>query len=490
MYFTKSKYVEYVNCPRAAWLTKHKPELRRISDDARQRMEEGSRVGEIAKGYWGKYVDTTAFAEDGGLDITHMLSVTQQYVCDGVETICEAAFSFGGLYCAVDILHRESDGYAIYEVKSSTEGNPRHIVDVAYQKYVLERCGVKVVGANMLYINRQYVREGAVDPKGLFVVQDVWKEVCDEQQNVDNVLAKAKIDLAQKNEPQKALCKNCDGCGYFAHCTEALPHPNVFDVHVSFGRRLKYFRSGLIDKDSVLDKIEEEYVVKHPTAQKVGNVYVDKAAVRNYLAALSYPLYFLDFETMRSPIPLFEGTQPNRQVPFQYSLRYIEHKDGEIKQKEYLAASGVDPRREVAERLVEDIPQNACVLAYSMSFEKNRIKDLADAFPDLAVRLMAIHNNIMDLLDPFKNKACYARAMEDSASIKYVLPALFPNEPDLNYHNLDGVHDGKEAMTIFPQIATMPPEKAQDARQKLLVYCGLDTWGMVKLWQKLIELVS
>jgi hypothetical protein len=44
-------------------------------------------------------------------------------------------------------------------------------------------------------------------------------------------------------------------------------------------------------------------------------------------------------------------------------------------------------------------------------------------------------------------------------------------------------------MTIFPQMHTMEPEKEKEARQALLEYCKLDTLAMVKIWQRLIEMV-
>ena len=76
--------------------------------------------------------------------------------------------------------------------------------------------------------------------------------------------------------------------------------------------------------------------------------------------------------------------------------------------------------------------------------------------------------------------------MGGSFSIKSVLPALFPNEPSLNYHNLDErVQNGGDAMTIFPKIKDMDPAEAAETREALLRYCELDTWAMVKVWEKL-----
>ena len=109
-------------------------------------------------------------------------------------------------------------------------------------------------------------------------------------------------------------------------------------------------------------------------------------------------------------------------------------------------------------------------------------------FPDLADKLMAIRNNIQDLIDPFHHGHYYTKAIGNSFSIKSVLPAMFPNDPELDYHNLEGVHNGGEAMTLFPLIKDMPPTEQEITRKNLLKYCELDTYAMVKIWQKLKEL--
>lgn len=112
---------------------------------------------------------------------------------------------------------------------------------------------------------------------------------------------------------------------------------------------------------------------------------------------------------------------------------------------------------------------------------------MAEAFPDLAEHLLNIQENIIDLLVPFQSGYYYNRAMGGSFSIKSVLPAIFPDDPELGYHNLDGVHNGSEAMTIFPKIADMTPEEREKARHDLLKYCELDTYAMVKVWEELVR---
>ena len=108
----------------------------------------------------------------------------------------------------------------------------------------------------------------------------------------------------------------------------------------------------------------------------------------------------------------------------------------------------------------------------------------------LAWGLLCIADNIQDLLIPFQKGYYYNRAMGGSFSIKSVLPALYPNDPLLDYHNLEGVHNGGEAMSIFPKIQYMNPEDKAKARENLLRYCELDTFAMVKVWEELVSVAS
>lgn len=144
--------------------------------------------------------------------------------------------------------------------------------------------------------------------------------------------------------------------------------------------------------------------------------------------------------------------------------------------------------RDVAEQLCKDIPMDGMVMVFNDRFEKDRLKEMAEAFPDLREHLLAIHNNVVDLLKPFRAWAYYRPAMNGSFSIKKVLPALFPRNPKLNYHNLPGqVHNGGEAMDIFPKMKYMSPAEEAQTRKDLLQYCELDTWSMVVILQKLYK---
>ena len=494
LYLSKSKYCGLWQCPKIAWLKKYKPEKLAFDESTLSRMEAGNEVGDLAMGLFGDFVEVTAYHGDK-LDLPQMIAATKAEMEKGTPVICEASFQYNGLYCAVDILKKENGGWAIYEVKSSTHNDqPVYIADVAYQKYVLEHCGVPVSGLYLVCLDGDYVFDGCLDIHRLFKITDVAQAAQVEENSIAANLSIAERLLASEEEPAIDLSVNCKNpylCGFWPYCSRHIPSPSVFDLdRMPFAKKIEYYKKGKITyQDLLFDPgiTSPKQVRQILYAVSDQGTYVNKESIRDFLDTLSFPLYFLDFETMQTVIPRFVGTKPYAQIPFQYSLHYIEREGGELKHTEYLAKSGTDPRRELAERLCADIPMNVCVTAYNKSFECTRIKELAAAFPDLADHLLNIEANIRDLLVPFQTGCYYNRAMGGSFSIKSVLPALFPDDPALDYHNLDGVHHGGEAMTLFPKIKDMPPEEQKKARYNLLKYCELDTFAMVKVWQELVR---
>jgi hypothetical protein len=84
----------------------------------------------------------------------------------------------------------------------------------------------------------------------------------------------------------------------------------------------------------------------------------------------------------------------------------------------------------------------------------------------------------------------YATKMKGEGSFRIML--MTGNyDLELDYHNLDDrCQNGGDAMTIFPRIKDMTPEEALATRKALLNYCKLDTWAMVKVWEKLKEVAG
>ncbi len=495
MNLSKSKYTTTWQCPKALWMKKYKPEELLITDAIKARMDTGNEVGDLAMGLFGDFIDVTIYDGDR-VDLDQMCKRTAEEIAKGTKNICEASFVYNGLYCSVDILRKENDGYAIYEVKSSTHDDKDvYFADIAYQKYVLEHCGINVTGTYLVVINNEYVFDGTLKLDELFKVTDVREGVEDQSLNVEAVLKAAQKILASKEEPDIDIDVHCNKpykCAFWNYCSRNLPEPSVFNLYrIHFKDAVKFYKEGITS----YEQLENDLRIKSPTQIKQidyalhdKGVFVDKAIIGQFLDKCTYPLYFLDFETEQPVIPKYIETRPYQQIPFQYSLHYIEEEGGELKHKEFLGISGEDPRRALAEQLCEDIPYDVCTMAYNKGFECGRIRELAEAFPDLADHLLNIEKNIIDLLEPFRQGGYYCKEMGGSFSIKSVLPAMFPDDPELDYHNLEDVHNGGEAMSIYPQIQYMSPEDQKTARNNLLKYCELDTYAMVKVWKQLTDL--
>ena len=497
MYFSKSKYCEFCQCGKKSWLKRYKPEEESEPDEfAKARFKQGEMLGALARSYFGDYVDVTVHENDK-IDLAKMIENTKAEIEKNTPVICEASFNFGGLYCAVDILHREGNGWSIYEVKSSTHDDKDvYMLDIAYQKYVLEHCGINVTGTYLMCVNNKYVFDGALDIHKLFKVTDVSGKITEKLPAVADNLARAERILSDESEPDIGIGRQCIkpyDCGFWNYCTRNIPKPNVFDLYNMKTRKYTLYNKGIFTYEA----LENEKSITNPIHKLQidhylhdRGTYVDKENLRNFLGELTYPMYFLDFESVQPAVPKYVGTKPYAQIPFQYSLHYIENEGGELKHKEFLAEAGSDPLRPIAESLCRDIPRNATVLVYNKTFECTRLNELAGYFPDLSEYLLNIFANIKDLVVPFRKGWYYNRRMGGSFSIKSVLPAIFPDDPSLDYHNLEGIHNGGEAMNAFPAMEKMSPEEQEQTRKSLLKYCELDTLAMVKLWQALKEAVE
>ena len=453
MNLSKSKYCNGLQCKKMLWLYKNKPEEKKEVNN-QSVFDNGNDVHEVARKLLGEDVNIP-FNED----LTQMIKDTEEVMKQEKVIITEASFSYENNFCSVDILKKEGNTYEIYEVKSSTELKDVYVDDVSYQYFVLTSLGLKVEKCYVVILNNRYVRKGKLDLNQLFKKIDVTDEVVSKQAQVKQMIKDMNKYMEQKKEPKDDIGIHCFKpykCPFFKYCTRHLPESNIFEINeINVNEKLKLYVEGIVSLEDLLKEDISNEAKQHIEYELYDKEdYIDKKSIKEFLNTLSEPLYFLDFETFALPIPKYDGTRPYQQVPFQYSLHYIE--EGKLYHKEFLAESGVDPRKLIAESLVRDIPKNVPVLAYYMSFEKGRIKELAETFPDLKDHLMSIHDNIKDLIVPFKNRSYYAKGMHGSASIKYVLPAMFPNDESLNYKNLELVHNGDEAMNIYARLGEYP----------------------------------
>ncbi|PLY05183.1 MAG: DUF2779 domain-containing protein [Arcobacter sp.] len=488
MNLSKSLYTKAIQCPKALWLKKYKPSVLTLPDEQAQAIfETGNIVGDLACELFprGREVPYTKNYDD-------MIATTKEWMEEGVSNIYEATFSYEGILIMVDILKVDSDGVSIYEVKSSTEVKDIYLHDVSIQYYVLENLGFSIKSASVVHINNEYVRGESLELDKLFKIVDVTSEVQSLQANIPSILKEFETYLEDKvNEPDIDIGKHCnkpyecDAKNYCWKVQRKIPEYSIFNIfNLGSKKQVELYNQGIID----IENIPEDFDMTANQKQAVENYkskasYIDKENIKAFLENFTYPIYHLDFETYQQAIPQYKGIKPFEQIPFQYSL-HIEHEDGTLEHKEYLSKDSVDSRYELAQKLCEDIPSDVTVLAYNMSFEKGVIKRLANLFSDLSIHLLAINENMQDLMIPFQKKWYVTPSMKGSYSIKYVLPSLVP-EFEKAYKELEGVQNGSQAMNAFANMSKLEESEKLKLRTALLEYCKLDTLAMVKVLERL-----
>ena len=488
-YLSKSRYILGLQCPKALWLTTYQPELKdEVSAFQESVFQSGTDVGLLARDLFPGGVEIPY----DGLTHTEQLTRTRQALADGVTSIYEAAFSHDGVFVKVDLLHRGEQGWELHEVKGSTKLKDVYRHDIAVQYHVVTGAGVPLTYAGLVHINNQYIRHGAIQVEELFARQDLTAETMDRQEEVRERVGVLRQMLAG-DMPEIAIGPHCSDpydCAFSGHCWAAVPSPSVFDLR-SYGKPdpFPFYEEGLVRFDELpLNRLgwrQRQQVEAHLGQQ----LLVNKAAVREFLGTLHYPLSFLDFETTyMTPVPLFDGTRPYQQVPFQYSLHVIREEGGEVEHYAWLAAADEDnPAAGLGATLLADLPGEGTILTWNMVFEKRILGELAIHCPDYASAIGGIIERITDLIIPFRSRAVYHWQMHGSASLKSVLPALIP---ELSYDDLDIADGGSAASAWLRMRESDDAAERETICRDLHIYCALDTLAMVRILEWLLLAVT
>ncbi len=483
-FLSKSQFIRGLQCHKSLWLYKNEPDLRTEPDEALQAVfESGHEVGVLARGLFPGGVEIPF--DEGSF--TEKARRTRELIDGGTETLYEAVFNADNILVIADILHKGDEEWELYEVKSSTSLKEVHANDVALQNYVIREAGLTLSRACLVHINNKYVRRGEVDVRSLFSVEELTDTAASRTKEVVTALFRMRQMLAGAC-PKIDIGPHCSDpydCDFIPYCWAHIPTPSVFDLRGRGIDKFASYRAGKVRFDELDLRLLDGRQRMQVEAELFGREEINREGIKAFVDTLYYPLYYLDFETFyNDPIPPFDGTHPYGKIPFQYSIHSEEKEGGELKHDEFLAGAGEDGREELARRLTEIIPHNSCILTYNMAFEKGVIRDLAEQFPQLSAKLMIIHDNIKDLMLPFKERHYYTKAMQGSYSLKYVLPALLP---DLSYEGL-ALKNGEAAVMAYKGLAKVEDEEERErVRRDLLEYCKLDTYAMVKLLEVLRE---
>ena len=489
---SKSDFLLYLKHPAWLWLKKHEPKkLPPIDANLQALFDAGHEFEPYAE---------TLFS--GGLTLgwdpqnygsyQSLPAKTLDAIKSATPIIYQGRLEANGLTAIFDILMRVDERtFDLYEIKSSTKVKPEHLPDLAFQTRLLEQAGFTVRQIGVIHVNSAYVRQGEIDPQALCQLSDVTTEV-----KVLHEVTLAQIEQA-KSIVELSACPNLsprfasaesfqDWMTIFRTLQPNLPAESIYNLN-----RLNPTQVGEIEDSgaTLMSEIPPTLKLKKEQIRQIATVKlqrtVDQSGVKQFLANLRYPLYFLDYETLMKTIPPFDGASPYQQIPFQYSLHIINAPGDEPLHREFLHEQNSDPRPALVEQLRQDIKDEGSVIVWYQPFEKGRNAEMGQALPEHADLLSALNERVVDLMIPFSTGLVDDVAFSGSASIKSVLPVLVPS---LTYSELN-VQGGQTAQRLYMETVLEgkhPAERAQIMKD-LLAYCRLDTLAMVEIYNYLVS---
>ena len=422
--------------------------------------------------------------------------------------------------------------------------------DLAFQRFVIENAlrqanDNRPVNYYLAVLNGEYVYNGTVDENGKCLYHDIngqeivtfldlnetteayQKKILEEIAYLESYISTPHDVNNKVNVGKHCAWGENTECLFYEHCFEKLrevPKTNRANNYVYCQGK---FREGNIENKYQLvnegcwkfEDVPMAWLVKenHKIQRDCydnNTEYVDKEKMQYWFDQLEYPIYHFDFEGFPCPLPRFNGETPYRQSVFEFSL-HIEREPGNCDKekdnfiflnKEYLD----DERKELAKAIIdhfefnEDGSLKGTMLAQFTAYEKGRLEELANLYPEYRAKLLAIRDRSADLLHLLRNNKemyegmksadlinYYHKDLSGSYSIKKTLPVLVPS---LTYKGMD-VGNGVQAYIAYINYDSDQPtfntlKTKAERREALKRYCQQDTWAMVEILRAVRKKIS
>jgi hypothetical protein len=481
---SKSRFTAGLQCHKLLWWRVHEPNAPELTPDAQTQaiFDQGTNVGALAR----THVPGGTLIDFPYHQTQKKIEATAAALAAGAPVIYEASFSAGRVFVAVDILERLRDGFGLIEVKSSTGAKPEHLPDVAIQVHVLGSAGLDVRRVEIMHLNRACTFPDLSD---LFARTDVTRDVTALLPGIP-AQAQEQLRMLEGTLPQIAIGPHCSTpyeCPFRSRCWEDVPAHHVSTLYRIGKQAWDQVAQGIVRLHDLPSDMSLDPTAERQRRSVVSNALIVEPSLREALKEFEPPLAFLDFETINPAVPVWDGCHPYDNIPVQFSC-HRQKRGGRYEHVEWLAEEPGDPRPQIAEALVAACAGARTIIAYNASFEKTCLRGLGAALgPQTAGAMADIESRIKDLLPAVRDHV-YHPGFGGSFSLKRVLPVLVPG---LSYDELEISDGGIAALELGRLLlrgATLAEAEKTRLREALLRYCELDTWGTVRLLERLHEL--
>jgi len=404
------------------------------------------------------------------------------------EILFEGAFESDGLVTRPDILDlRRND---LIEVKSTTEINEEHILDVAFQKLVLSKVAPQIKSFKLAHINKQYVFDAALNIANFFTITDVTEVVAEKISKMERELEDIRRLIENNIFPPREIGQHCIGeteCPYKIVCWGDYAEDTIFNLRRDIsGKKYLLHKEGIRSLNNIPESVT---LTKYQALQREAEIQncpiINQFLITEALHEVTYPIFFLDFKSFCEAIPRYPKTSPYQQISFQASLHVLGGLKQKLRHYSFLHTEDSDPRKSLACFLLDVLGEQGSIITYHASFEVGRLFELIKVIPSKEAEILALIERIWDLEMIF-DKGLYAhKDFKGSTSIKKVLSVLCP---ELSYDDLEITNGALASIQYLKMISpNITKEEKLQIKTNLELYCKQDSYAMYAIFKKLIK---
>jgi hypothetical protein len=387
------------------------------------------------------------------------------------------------------IVYLSQDTCVLFHIFFSRHVSHFGFIKAAVETQLLAKSGITVTSQIALVLRHDYVREHHLDIDQQFSIQDISSDV-------SRIYGPANIArkwLLAPQIPEPKLAPRCflpAACPYQKKCFGKYQIGTIFDLHgLPEAEKRRRFSQG---KQALTD-INADGLSNLQTRQvgwQTDDYYHNDEALKAYIKQFEYPITFLDFEAVQSPIALYTDTKAFQLTPFLFSAHIRDTPDSEPRHATYICPPGQDPHYAFAQALLSRIPERGSIFVYDPGYEKIALKFLAKRFPALEEALQNTIDRMIDLSEPFRKQWVYHKNMQGRSGFKHILPAMVK---DMDYTDLL-IDNGEQAATTYAMLVNYRQHKGDQHPesdhylQDLVDYCARDTWGLYQVFQTILRL--